>query len=148
VRRHVSVEILALYREGAVSPRKAAGIASHLSDCSSCAGIIGDLANVSALLTATQLPPMPDVLVVRIEAVIASESALRAASSLGDRARAQAADAPAASATGASTAGAGGPQHIPGRPDLPERSRRRGRRFRLPGLSSPLLLRTDRKSVV
>ena len=29
MRRHVSAEVLALYREGAVSARKAAGIASH-----------------------------------------------------------------------------------------------------------------------
>lgn len=142
MRRHVSVEVLALYREGAVRPRKAVWIASHLSGCSRCTDVVGDLANVSALLTATQLPPMPDVLVVRIEAVIASESALRAASSSpGHATRAQEADAPAAGTTDASTAGAGGPQHIPGRPDLPERSRRGVRRFRLPSLSSPVLLR-------
>ena len=78
MRRHVSTEALALYREGAVSARRAAGIASHLSSCSRCGGVIADLANVSALLTAAPLPPMPDALVVRIQSAIASESVLRA----------------------------------------------------------------------
>ena len=168
MRHHASAETLALYREGALSARKAAGIASHLSGCSRCAGIIRDLANVSAVLTATQLPPMPDVLVVRIQAAIASESVMRAASSPDYAARTQAAGAPAASGVGAGAPGAGtagsagaagaagaggvagrgagedgaaGREHIPGRPDLPERAGRGARRFRMPRLSSPVLLR-------
>ena len=161
MRRHVSAEALALYREGAVSARRAAGIASHLSACATCSRIVGDLANVSALLTATPLPPMPDVLVVRIEAAIASESALRAAGSPVQAqhtrvARADAgvpgwAAAGAAGTSGAGASGAGasgaredsgpGREHIPGRPDLPERAGRSARRFRMPRLSSPVLLR-------
>ncbi len=123
MRRHVSAEVLALYREGAVSARKAAGIASHLSGCPQCEGIVDDLANVSVLLTATSAPPMPDVLAVRIETAIASESALRAAGSPGQ-----------ATSTGR--------ELIPGRPDLPERGGRGARRFRLPSWSSPVLLRS------
>jgi len=152
VRRHVSAEVLALYREGAVSARRATGIESHLSGCSRCAGIISDLANVSALLTATHLPPMPDVLVVRIQTAIASESVLRAASNPAQATRTQAAGAAAASGAGAGPTGAGaagagevgaaGREHIPGRPDLPERAGRGARRFRMPRLSSPALLRT------
>jgi len=123
VRRHVSAEVLALYREGAVSARKAAGIASHLSGCSQCESVVGDLANVSVLLTATSVPPMPDVLAVRIETAIARESALRASASPGQ-------------VTGT------GRELIPGRPDLPERGGRATRRFRMPSWSSPVLLRS------
>jgi hypothetical protein len=186
MRRHVSAEALALYREGEVSARRAAGIASHLSRCSACSGIVGDLANVSALLTATPLPPMPDRLVARIEAAIAGESALRAASSpvqaphtlvagadagvpggaaagvnaAGVNAGGAGADRVGAGGAGADRVGAGGAGaggfgtsgaredsepgrvHIPGRPDLPERASRGTRRFRMPRLSSPILLRT------
>ena len=123
MRRHVSAEVLALYRESAVSARKAAGIASHLSGCSQCEGIVGDLANVSVLLTATSVPPMPDVLAVRIETAIVRESALRAAAIPGQ-----------ASSTAK--------ELIPGRPDLPERAGRGARRFRMPSWSSPMLLRS------
>lgn len=123
MRRHVSAEVLALYREGAVSARKAAGIASHLSGCPQCEGIDGDLANVSVVLAATSAPPMPDVLAVRIETAIARESAVRAAAS---------------PAQVTSTAR----ELIPGRPDLPERGGRGARRFRMPSWSSPLLLRS------
>jgi hypothetical protein len=123
VRRHVSAEVLALYREGAVSARKAAGIASHLSGCSQCEGIVGDLVNVSVLLTATSVPPMPDVLAVRIETAIVRESALRAAASPGQE--------PGT-----------GRELVPGRPDLPERGGHGARRFRMPSWSSPVLLRS------
>jgi hypothetical protein len=164
VRRHVSADVLALYREGVVRPRRAAGIASHLSRCSICSGVVEDLADVSALLTATPLPPMPDVFAVRIEAAIARESALRASGKsvqathtrIGGAAAAGEADAgvAAGAATGAGGAGADGAGaggagedseagrvHIPGRPDLPERAGRGARRFRMPRLSSPLVLR-------
>jgi len=164
VRRHVSAEILALYREGAVSARKAAGIASHLSGCSQCTGLNSDLDTVSALLTATPLPPMPDLLVIRIQTAIATESALRAASDPGLAMRSRAVGAAGGTGPGVAAAAAGsaddeaaagdagagvagddgvpGRATIPGRPDLPERGRRGVRRFRMPGLSSPLLLRT------
>jgi hypothetical protein len=91
---------------------------------------------VTSLLAATRLPPMPETLVHRIDVVIASESTARAAR-ITDLA-------------GAAESGAQAPQPddaepalIPGRPDLPERARRARprRRFRLPSLSSPLVLR-------
>ena len=138
MRRHVSAEVLALYREGEVSARKTAGIAAHLSSCSRCAGIVGDLADVSALLTAAPAPPMPDVLAVRIETAIARESALRASSSPGQATSARASGAVAAGAQG----GGAGPEHIPGRPDLPERAGRGARRWKMPSWSSPMVLRS------
>ncbi len=166
MRRHVRADVLALYREGAVSVRRAAGIESHLSGCALCTDIARDLDAVSDMLTVAPLPPMPDVLVVRIQAAIASESALRAATNPGYSTRSLASDATAVSGadpsvTGGGVAGAAGGvgaggagdggsaeegtagrEYIPGRPDLPERAGRGARRFRMPRLSSPLLLRT------
>jgi hypothetical protein len=156
VRRHFSAEVLALHREGAVSPRKAGRIAAHLSACSLCSGVDSDLAAVPGVLAATQFPPMPATLAERISMAIAGEAVARASASAAPW------TAPAAPETGVTgvpgagagdrsgpgaVAGAGGgpdagePGHIPGRPDLPERSRGRSRRFRMPNWSSPLVLR-------
>lgn len=144
--RHVSAETLARRQEGVLTARKAARIDAHMSVCARCSRTNADLAAVSGLLAATQLPPMPDALAQRIEMAIAGESAARANATAGLGARAQAADvsragAPAADDSAARTA------HerttIPGRPDPPARSgrARRFRGFRPPSLSSPLVLR-------
>jgi hypothetical protein len=147
VTRHVSPELLALHREGAVTAAKAASIDAHLAGCPRCSGIDAALTNLPSVLAATELPPMPDALTLRIQMAIARESAARAEASPASAAPAPAesalagAGARAAGAT-AGTAGAGaGSARIPGRPDLPERSRSRSRRFRRPDWSSPLLLR-------
>jgi hypothetical protein len=128
VNRHYSAETLALYREDAVSSRKAARIRSHLAGCSTCSGIIADLLSVSVMVHSVQAPPMPDRLAERIQMALAGESAAR----LGSPATA---GAPAGTATAR-------PVQVPGRPDLPERSGQGRRRLRMPDLSSPLLLRT------
>ena len=151
MRRHVSAEVLALYQQGAVSARRTARIIAHLSACPECSGIDSDLAAVPGLLAAVPVPPMPDAIAGRIQLAIANEAASRAAmetaqavnlTDAGDRGLATA-GAGAGSATGAGS-GAGEPGQIPGRPDLPQRARSqraRSRRFRMPGWSSPLVLR-------
>jgi len=107
-----------------------------MSKCAVCVEIEADLMAVSSLLAATQLPPMPEALVQRIDLAIARESAARAVSfsDLGGSAENSAVAAQPDDA---------GPTRIPGRPDLPEQTKRthRRRRFRLPSLSSPLVLR-------
>jgi hypothetical protein len=164
VRRHVSAEILALYQEGAVNPRKAGRITAHLRVCEVCAGVEADLVAVTSLLTSTQLPPMPQVYVEQIQLAIATEAGLRIATSTAaviapGAAGAVAADPAADPAVNAedgvagASPGAGGgagygagdggdeSAHIPGRPDLPGRRSERSRRLRMPNWSSPLLLR-------
>jgi hypothetical protein len=82
---------------------------------------------------------MPDIVAQRLEMAIASESADRAA-----RIERSGAAAPASGTVDVSDCpapGDGDPAHIPGRPDLPERAGRAPRRFRMPGMSSPLVLR-------
>jgi hypothetical protein len=163
--RHVSAEVLALHREGAVNPRKAGRITAHLRVCEICAGVDADLGVITSLLTSTQLPPMPQVYVERIQLAIVNEAALRTATSTAAAIAPGIADAVGTDASGVvaggrgedgvpgAGAGAGGgagqgigdggdeSAHIPGRPELPGRRRSRSRRLRMPNWSSPLLLR-------
>lgn len=155
MRRHVSAEVLALHREGAVSVRKAGRITAHLSVCAECASIDSGLAAVPGLLAAVQVPPIPDAIAERLQLAIASEAAARAATgasavaaqavSVTDSGMASAGTRAEADAVAGSGADAGpdaaGPLHIPGRPDLPDRARRRSQRRRMPQWSSPLVLR-------
>jgi hypothetical protein len=158
VRRHVSAEVLALHREGAVSARKAGRIIAHLSVCAQCTGVDSDLAAVPGILAAVQMPAMPDAIAERLQLAITSEATARAAAtgapgaalavSLTDTASGPTsagadADAEADAGSGADSAdaGAGEPGPMPGRPDLPERARSRSWRLRMPDWSSPLLLR-------
>jgi hypothetical protein len=165
VRRHVSAEILALHREGAVNPRKAGRITAHLRVCELCAGVNADLGAITTLLTSTQLPPMPEVYIERIQLAIANEATLRTATITAAVIAPGAADAVGTDTSGVvdggagedgvagvSTGASGGAghevgngsdesAHIPGRPDLPGRRRGRSRRLRRPNWSSPLLLR-------
>jgi hypothetical protein len=169
VTRHVSVEILALHREGAVSAAKAAGIDAHLAGCARCSDRDAALTRLSSVLAATALPPMPEAFALRIQRAITRESAARAATAatgpasaaptLADSAAASSGARPATADTGGADSGAvGGPgrgaagaggatgetgsAHIPGRPDLPERDRSKwSRRFRMPDWSSPLVRR-------
>src|SRR5579859_3884875 len=138
-----------------------------MSGCARCAITKADLAAVSAVLSRTHLPPMPEALAQRVQMAIASESAARSAAAGSaaqattrtERAGAAQAitDTEKAGAAGAGATGAGAGRagdatapddaddavFIPGRPDLPDRSKhaRAPRRFRLPSLSSPLVLR-------
>jgi hypothetical protein len=128
VNRHYRAETLALYREDAVSSRKAARMRSHLAGCDTCSAIIADLVSVSVMVHSVHVPPMPDLLAERIQLALAGESAARLGS-------------PAAAGALAGSV-PGRPVQVPGRPDLPERSGQRRSRLRMPDLSSPLLLRT------
>jgi len=83
VRGHANAERLAAFREGLLSRRKAARVSAHLAACSRCAGLDAQLTEVSALLTRSTAPPMPDALTARIEAAIAAEAAARAAAADG-----------------------------------------------------------------
>jgi hypothetical protein len=80
LRGHADAETLAAFREELLSRRKAARVSAHLAVCSRCAGLDAQLTEVSALLTATATPPMPDALTARIQAAIAAEAAARAVS--------------------------------------------------------------------
>ena len=135
--RHVSPEILALHREGAVTAANAARIDAHLAGCARCSRIDAALTSLPSVLAATNLPPIPEALTLQIQTAIARESAARVGTGA-----ASAAPAPAETGAIGGTAGVGaGAAGIPGRPDLPERRRGRSRRFRRPDWSSPLLLR-------
>jgi hypothetical protein len=74
-------------------------VSAHLAACSRCAGLDAQLTEVSALLTTSTTPPMPDALTARIEAAIAAEAAARAVT---------AADSTVAAADGTVAAGAAG----------------------------------------
>jgi hypothetical protein len=126
---HFNADELASYRAGAVRQGRAARIRVHLAACARCAQIEVGLADVSRLLAGIPAPPMPDQLAERVEAAIAAEAAHRAA---GTEVTARGYTDPASGTA---------PARIPGRPDLPERSRRPRRRWRMPDMSSRLLLR-------
>jgi hypothetical protein len=115
VRGHADAETLAAFREELLSRRKAARVSVHLAACPRCAALDAQLAGVTALLTRTAAPPMPDALTARIEAALAAEAAARPATA---GAAAPAAAAPAAATPGGAghhgTRGTGG--HRAGRP--------------------------------
>ena len=79
MREHADAETLAAFREELLPRRKAARVSAHLAACSRCAELDAQLTEVSALLTTSATPPMPDALTARIEAAIAAEAAARAA---------------------------------------------------------------------
>ena len=79
MRAHADAETLTAFREELLSRRKAARMSAHLAACSHCAGLDAELTEVSALLTRSTAPPIPDALTARIEAAIAAEAAARAA---------------------------------------------------------------------
>jgi hypothetical protein len=112
VSRHVSAEVLASLDLDAVKPRKAARIRAHVSTCVQCTQLSSEVSAVPRMLASASASyqAMPENLSVRLDTVIATESAQRLA------------EAPASEA---------------GRRDLPERSRVRPERhgWQLPGLS-------------
>ena len=70
---HADAETLAAFREELLSRRKAARVSAHLAACPRCAGLDAQLTEVTALLTRSAAPPMPDALTARIETAIAAE---------------------------------------------------------------------------
>jgi len=117
VRGHADAETLAAFREELLSRRKAARVSAHLAACSRCAGLDAQLTEVSALLTASTAPPMPDALTARIAAAIAAEAAARAATTA-DHAVATADGTVAVGAAGGGT----GPHDRAARPARPSRA--------------------------
>ena len=117
MRGHADAETLAAFREELLSRRKAARVSAHLAVCSRCAGLDAQLTEVSALLTASTAPPMPDALTARIAAAIAAEAAARAATTA-DHAVATADGTVAVGAAGGGT----GPHDRAARPARPSRA--------------------------
>jgi hypothetical protein len=113
--RHIDAMVLARYREGDLSQRKAARVSAHLARCARCAELGSELADVTVLLASATAPPIPEHLDARIRTTLAAESARRAAADAGTE---------------------------PGRRALPARSHRAARGPRVPRASSPVLLRT------
>lgn len=74
---HPESDVLAEYQAGLVTGRRRASIASHLAGCEHCAGLSGQLAEVSALLAAAPAPAMPGDVARRLDAVLAAETAKR-----------------------------------------------------------------------
>jgi hypothetical protein len=118
MRKHVSLEDLALLDADALKPRKAAKVRSHLAHCAECSqqrAALGAVPNMLASAS-SRYEPMPENLSTRVDSALASESAKRLASEPGTEA-----------ARGA----------------LPARSRRSGilagagRSLRMPSLSGP-----------
>ena len=117
MRRHADAETLAAFREELLPRRKAARVSAHLAVCSRCAELDAQLTEVSALLTASTAPPMPDALTARIAAAIAAEAAARAATTA-DHAVATADGTVAVGAAGGGT----GPHDRAARPARPTRA--------------------------
>lgn len=122
MRGHADAETLAAFREDLLSRRKAGRVSAHLAACPRCAALDAQLAEVTALLTSTTAPPVPDTLTARIEAALAAEAAARsgqaARSGAGvPRSAAPADTVPAGAADGRGTgaSGAGGRRGARGR---------------------------------
>lgn len=129
---HFSADELASYRAGMLSESRSARIGVHLSTCTKCADVDSGLADVSTLLASLPVPPMPEQLTARLQVTIANEVSLRSAGVTRSALSGSEPDA------GLDPAGA----MIPGRPDLPERTRtRRTRRLSVKTWTSPSLLR-------
>jgi Putative zinc-finger len=115
--RHVGAEALARYREGDLSGRRTSRIRAHLAGCPRCTALDEDLAGVSAMLASAPVPAMPEQVTARISAALTAEAARTARLGAGHE----------ASQPGHS-------RHAASRPGP-------GRRWRLPGLLSPLAVR-------
>jgi hypothetical protein len=78
---HPDSDVLAEFRAGLVTGRRGARISAHLVICERCAGLCDELTEISALLAAVPAPAMPDAVVLRLESVLAAETAHRQDSS-------------------------------------------------------------------
>jgi hypothetical protein len=90
---HPDPEILAEFRAGLITGRPGARISAHLASCDHCAGLCGELAEISALLAAVPPAAMPDRVAQRLDGVLAAETARR------DNPQRAGADRPAAPVT-------------------------------------------------
>ena len=74
---HPESGALAEFREGLVTGRRRASIASHLEACDRCAGLSDQLGEIPVLLAAAPAPGMPDDVARRLDLVLAAEAAKR-----------------------------------------------------------------------
>ena len=65
---HPDPEVLAEFRAGLITGRPGARISAHLATCDQCAGLCGELAEISALLAAAPPAAMPDRVAQRLDA--------------------------------------------------------------------------------
>ena len=76
---HPAIDDLADAAEGLLDPDRAARVSAHLAGCADCRATTSALLQVSATLAAEPSPPMPPAVAHRLDAVLAAESAHRAA---------------------------------------------------------------------
>ena len=74
---HPDSEVLAEYREGLISGRRAARITAHLAACDHCAVHSDQLAEISVRLASAPVPAMPEGVARRLDTALAAEAAQR-----------------------------------------------------------------------
>lgn len=74
---HLDPDGLAEFRAGLITGRRGARISAHLAACERCTALDGELAGVSALLSAISVPAMPENVAQRLDTVLAAEVAKR-----------------------------------------------------------------------
>jgi hypothetical protein len=70
---HLDADGLASYQAGLVTGRPGRVITTHLAGCTECATLAEQLAEVSVLLAAAPMPPVPDALLQRLDLALATE---------------------------------------------------------------------------
>lgn len=70
---HLDADSLASYQAGLVTGRPGRLITTHLAGCAECAALAERLAEVSLVLAAAPLPPVPDSLLQRLDLALATE---------------------------------------------------------------------------
>jgi hypothetical protein len=70
---HLDADGLASYQAGLVTGRPGRVITTHLAGCAECAALAERLAEVSLMLAAAPLPPVPDSLLQRLDLALATE---------------------------------------------------------------------------
>ena len=71
---HLAAEEIAEYAEGLVTdPATVIMIESHLAGCTRCEQVLTGIGEISAVLAADDVPPIPAVVAIQLEAVLAAE---------------------------------------------------------------------------
>ncbi len=74
---HLDTDVLAEFRAGLITGRRAARITAHLAACDRCTALDDQLAGVSVLLASVPAPAMPASVTQRLDTVLAAEVARR-----------------------------------------------------------------------
>lgn len=72
-RDHLDPDVLAEFRAGLIAGRRARAIGAHVAACADCTAVDERLAQVSTLLAAAPVPPVPDALARRLDSALATE---------------------------------------------------------------------------